>query len=224
MHTDRSYTLPTGLTSTDLTSGQRALLQHKIHIDAGAWVQSDASVRNRLTSAWTAALRLAHSLSLPDDALHWWASHPRGHVLLTADEEGYCPGERIVGDCKLSALALVPFHHVLMQPKMATIWALHSMDHLLGCDGEPSGGWLSDGGGCSLRWQRIGSQISALFALGYGVSDAAQQNPHWYLAEALWMALDDRSQLNVVDPKIERLLHQSILNAGFWRNFLGEEQ
>lgn len=225
MHTERSNPLPTGLTSTDLTSGQRALLQHKIHIDPGAWGQSDAGVRKRLASAWTAALHLADSFGgLPDDALRWWAHHPRGHVLLTADEEGYCTGDRTVGDRRVSALALVPFHRIVAQPKMATIRALHVLDHLLGCNGEPSGGWLSDGGGCSLRWQRIGSRIAAIFPLGYGISPTAQQDPHWYLAEALCMALNDRLQLNVADPKLERLLHQSILDAGFWRNFLAEDQ
>lgn len=225
MHTDRSNPLPTGLASTDLTSGQRALLQHKIHVDPGAWVQSDAGVRSRLTSAWTAALRLVDLLGgMPEDALNWWAHHPRGHVLLTGNEEGYCLGERISGDRRLAAVALVPLQWIVTQPNQAVTAALYVIDHLLGCDGEPSGGWLSDGSGRSQRWHRIGRQIAALFPLGYGISDAAQQDPHKYLAEAVWLALDDRSQLNVADPKLERLLHHSLLNPGFWRNFLAEER
>ncbi|MEZ4636680.1 MAG: hypothetical protein R2873_11445 [Caldilineaceae bacterium] len=216
---DRSHPTPAAL-----TPGQRDLLQHKIHVAPRALTQSDANVRRRLSSAWSAALRLVAALhGIPEDALHWWARQPRGHILLTAEDEGYSASLRASGDRALAATALVPLHRILAQPDHALKLTLQPLDHLLGCDADPTGAWLSDGGGRTPRWQRVGGHIATLFPLGYGLSDAGINDPHWYWAEGLATALRDRRKLNAADPKLERLLGQSILDDGFWRNFVAEE-
>ena len=143
-------------------------------------------------------------------------------MLITAADEGYCADLRTIGERSLEATALVPMHQVVHQPRQAALLALLPLDHLLGCDGDPSGPWLSEGGGRSPRWQRVGEEIATLFALGYGISEAGRHDPHIYLAEALWMAIHERQRLNIADPKLDRLLHASLLSAPFWRNFQRE--
>lgn len=212
----------THIAAANLSAGQRALLQHKIHIDDRAWAHSSAALQRRLPSVWNAALRLAGQLrGMPDTALNWWAAQPHGHILLTAHEDGYAP-TRTVGDRTLTATALVALPTILDQPAQARVLALHPLDHLLGSGGVPGDPWLSDGSGCTPRWQRIGAQIASLFELGYGSSTTAQRDPHWYLAEAITLAIDDRQRLNVADPKMERLLTHSVLATGFWHNFVDE--
>lgn len=208
--------------TANLTPGQRALLQHKIHVDPGAWQHSPLSIQRRLPSAWSAALRVAGQLrGLPDEALIWWAAQPHGHILLTANEDSYAHTYS-AGTRTLTATALLALPTVLDQPTQTRILALHPLDHLLGSGGTAHGIWLSDGGGCTPRWQRIGAQIASLFPLGYGSSASARCDPHWYLAESITLALDDRQRLNVIDPKMERLLNHSLLDVGFWRNFMDE--
>ncbi len=206
------------------TPGQLALLQHKIHVERGALAHSRGDIQERLSSPWSAALRLiAQWTGLPDELFLWWAAQPRGHVLITAADEGYCIDARATGDRALAATALVPMRRVVHQPRQAALLALLPLDHLLGCNGDPTGPWLSEGGGRCPRWQRVGEEIAALFALGYGTSEAARHDPHSYLAEALWMAIHERQRLNIADPKLDRLLHASLLSAPFWRNFRRQE-
>lgn len=208
--------------AAELTAGQRALLHQKIHIRPDALARSRGDLHERLPSAWQAAIEIAHSLrGLPEDALLWWAEQAAGHILLTADERGYRVDPVEHGDDLLRGVALIPLRQILGERAQAAMCALQPLDHLLGCGGA-DGPWLSDGGGVSPRWAQIGGQIASLFALSYGLSEDARNDPHLYLAEGLWTAIHDRRRLNVADPKLARLLQSSLLSASFWRRFRRE--
>jgi hypothetical protein len=203
-----------------LTPGQRALLSRKLHTQPGALAHSGGDVQEQLSSLWQAAIALVLQLDgLPEEALHWWAAHPAGHILLTAHHSGYCEGTLVEDERELTSVSRIPLQQIVFHIEQAAIAALFPLDHLLGCNGAPHEPWLSDGGGLTLYWQRVGQQIARLHTLGYGLSEPARQDVHIYLAEGLYLALNDRRRLNMNDPKLERLLKSSLLSTSFWRNF-----
>lgn len=207
---------------TELSPGLHLLLQQKIHVAADAYARSGRDVQARFPSGWSAAIETARLLGdLPEDAIHWWANQPQGHLLLTTGDDSYADS-LAVDEVELRGVARLPMAWLLEEPARALAAALRPLDHLLGCGGRADGRWLSDGGGISPRWQRVGSQIAALFALGYGATEVSRRDPHAYLAEGLALALRDHRQLNAQDPKLERLLSASLLSNGFWRNFRAE--
>lgn len=206
--------------SSALSSGQRLLLQRKIHVAEGAYAASGRVVRARFPSGWSAAIEIVGLLGgLPETAIGWWAEQPHGHLLLTADDDSYAASVSVDGE-EWRGVARLPMAWLVDDPARALAAALRPLDHLLG-DGE-DGRWLSDGGGISPRWEQVGAQIAALFALGYGATEASRIDPRVYLAEGLALALRDRRRLNGLDPKLERLLGASLLSDGFWHNFLAE--
>lgn len=218
------------VSSIVLSNGQRRLLQQKIHVAPGAYASSGLDVRARFASGWSAAIETARLLGgLPESALLWWAKQPNGHLLLTPADDSYAA---VLSTDVLSVdgetwegVAGLPLAWLLDDESARSLAAiLRPLDHLLGCGGVAEGRWLSGGGGISPRWQHIGAQIAALFPLGYGASEASRQDPHRYLAEGLALALTDRQQLNVNDPKLERLLLASILSDRFWRHFQAESE
>ena len=234
-----------------LSPGQQALLTQKVHVQPGALARSGGNVAERLPSAWHAATAMVRGLrGIPDEALHWWAAQPAGHIVLTARENRYETGSFCVGDRTLGAVSFIslntliaagaadaadrdaPEREMLPAPEQRERsaadlhpgWAraLLPLDHLLGCGGDAGGAWLSDGGGVTPRWQRVGRQVAALFPLGHGLSQVGRTDPHLYLAQGLFTLLRNRRRLNWADPKLERLLKASLLHRGFWRNFLRE--
>ncbi len=204
-------------------SGLRALLREKIHLARGALARSPGHVQERLASGWDGVMALAGLLAeLPDTGLGWWAQQPRGHILLTAQAQEYAAGELLHGQETLEAVAQVPLPLLVTAPEAVLALALQPLDHLLGCRGQAGGPWLSDGGGITPRWRRVGEQVVRLFPLGYGLSPQAQMDPHAYLAQGMALALLDPRRLQTADPKLHRLLQGSLLNPGFWRHFVQE--
>jgi len=208
---------------TDLSASQQRLLHNKIHVADGAYAASGRGVQGRFASGWSAALHVAQLLGgLPDAALGWWAEQPGGHLLLTSGDDGYRAALAVDEELR-QGVACLPLAWVIEGNREGLAAALRPLDHLLGCAGA-EGHWLSEGGGITPRWARIGGQIAGLFRLGYGESPASRQNAHAYLAEGLALALINRRRLNVNDPKLERLLFASLLSEGFWQHFLAEER
>jgi len=200
-----------------LSTSQRLLLQRKIHVSAEAYAQGGRAVQRRFPSGWSAAMAIARQLGgLPQTALRWWAEQPHGHLLLTAGDASYAASLSVDGEM-LTAVSAVPMGWLVEEEERALAAALRPLDHLLGCGGAAGDAWLSDGGGITPQWRRIGAQIARLFPLGYGTSEVSRQDPHAYLAAGLAAALTDRRRLNVDDPKLERLLGASLLSPSFWQ-------
>jgi len=205
--------------SSGLSDVQRQLLQSRVVGQPGApkWAPAEAP----FTTTWGGGIYLVSLLGgLPTSLLIWWAAQGAGHILLTTGEGGYVPGELIVGDLTLRSVSRVPLDLLAQDPLAALALALQPLDHLLGCNGEEGGAWLSEGGGITPALQEIGRQIHDLFRLGYGMTPAAQIDPRAYLAQGIVAILHQGRRLNTADPKLDRLLRGSLLNEGFCRNQL----
>ena len=203
----------------DLRPSQRRLLVEKVHIQPGADRRLPSQAP--FLTAWGGGIHLVSLLGdLPDALLGWWASQSAGHIVLTTVEASYLPGAVAVGSRTRAGVARIPLTLIAKDPLAALSLALYPLDHLLGCRGDEAGHWLSAGGGIAPAWMEIGRQIHSLFELGYGISPEAQKSPQAYLAQGLVIALHDARQLNTADPKLDRLLHGSLLNEGFCRRTL----
>ncbi len=189
----------------------------KVHVEPEALRQVSASRAHGVDVPWQAALHLARWVAaLPERALDWWAQAPAGHVVLAADGPAY----RLYDADGRQAVVRIPVLWAVQEPQRALSWALMPLDHLLGCWGKSDGRWLSDGGGIAQAWQEVGRQIARYFALGYGLTGEGRSDPHRYLAEGWAAALMDPRTLNTADPKLHRLLRDTLLSPGFWRRHL----
>lgn len=196
----------------------KRLLVAKVHLEPRAWNSVAAVDRAQFDNPWALTTFLGRYLArLPTSCVDFLAAHPRGHLVISSESSRYAEGPQQVGRRVLSDVAFIGARE-LAEGGLA-IWRPigQLLDHLLGCDGEPGGPWLSDGGGISPRWQDVGRRLQALFPLGYGIDELARSHPHFYLAQSLGWYFVDRRRLEVADPLVTRLLRTTLLDERFWR-------
>jgi hypothetical protein len=195
----------------------RALTRVKLHLVPGALEQVPTAISEHFDSPWAPVEVFKQQLRpFPTGLLRFWAAQERGHVLIGPQDRDYMPGQQRCGQRMLDGVAHVALADLATANSRPLVLVGRLLDHLLGCRGAADGAWLSDGGGITPRWQEVGQRVQELFALGYGQSEAAQHDPHAYFAEGLAAYCIDRRALNVADPLLERLLHRTVMNEGFW--------
>ncbi len=202
----------------------RTLRAHKVHMRKHALARVPDAVARQFRHAWAPVDTLVEFLGLfPDPLLHFWATHPAGHIVLTESEGGYIPGTVVQGRRQLHGVAFVPIPSLVGQGEPPLIYVAHLLDHLLGCDGAPDGPWLSDGGGRTAAWREVGARLYRQFTLGYASSEAARSDPHRYFAEGILAYWRDRTGLRVQDPGLEALLRTTVFNPQFWQRAEGNK-
>ena len=130
-------------------------------------------------------------------------------------QSGYVAGAVTIGERIHTDVARVSLYD-LESPLASISVVAQLLDHLLGCNGEPAGKWLSDGGGITPKLVLVGEEINQLFHLGYGIDEEATQDSRSYLARSLAWYIEDRRALNVADPRVERLLKRTLMSDSFW--------
>lgn len=209
--------MPSKAQDPQLAAAQR-LLPHHIHLTPDLWHASSTS-SHAFSDPFAPALRVAvRCARLPVALLDWWESLPTGHVLVTAQTSGYTVGRLSEEPRQLQHVAQVSLPD-LGGPALF-FWLAVLLDHHLGTAGAAAGSWLSDGGGFNAQWLEVGLRIQQLAGLGYGSSIAARTDPHVYFAEGVAQYLENRQALNVQDPKLERLLHTTLMDEDFCRRAL----
>jgi hypothetical protein len=148
--------------------------------------------------------------------LQWWVTQPTGHVVIGGQTSAYQPGPvQVRGRTLINVVHITSLD--VLKDEAAVLFALAGLfDHLLGCGGEAEGLWLSEGGGLTLEWRKVGKRILELFQLGYAPG-AAAGSPRTYFAWGLALYCTDRRALNLADPLLERLLRTTVMSSGFWQ-------
>jgi hypothetical protein len=165
--------------------------------------------------------RLAQHLhSLPAPLLQFLTHIPRGHIVLTAGVSHYEVHTESLRGQELEAVAFILLADLVEEPLCALEMVGHLLDHLLGCRGAPLGGWLSDGRGLNQSWMEVGRQVPPLFEFGYAIDQMAAATPRQYFARSVAWYIQDRHELNVIDPLIERLLRQTLFSESFCQRTL----
>lgn len=204
------------MTSPDRQAALTALLRHKVHVQKGTWPRLPTAQAERLRSPLDLGRRALWPLRrCPTALLLFWAAHPRGHVVIGLQPDGYRPGPQAVGGHPLDSVAWLAAPPLLEENPPLRPPIAHLLDHLLGSDGDPTGPWLSDGGGRSPAWLEVGQRLHRQFRLGYGPEEVAS-DPRAYFAWGLCSFLADPVALNTIDPGLERLLRTTLCSDGFW--------
>lgn len=193
----------------------------KIHIIPRLLEHSSRRVAAQFDSLWAPMERLAQHLHpLPAALLQFLTHTPRGHIILTAGVSRYEVHTWSLREQELEAVAFVSLTDLVEEPLSALETVGHLLDHLLGCQGAPLGGWLSDGNGLNQSWKEVGRQVPLLFQLDYAIDEMAAATPRQYFARSVAWYIQDRHKLNMSDPLIERLLRQTLFSESFCQRAL----
>lgn len=196
----------------------RQLQIHKIHIRKHALARVPQRIARHFAHPWEPVSALVRYFSLfPEPLLAFWLDHPAGHVVITADDEGYFPGTVTEGPYTWAGVAYISLPMLVKEGEHPLIYIAHLLDHLLGCDGVEDGQWLSEGGGYLPKWRDVGQRLYRQFQLGYAPTESARANPRRYFAEGIVSYWNDRRGLRVQDPGLEAILRTTLFDARFWR-------
>jgi len=207
------------------TEAFQRLKLSKIHLTPRLLERCPRRVARQFDSLWAPVEEFAQRLHPLPTALVQFLTHtPRGHIVLTAGVSSYEVGAQSLRRQELEAVAFISLTDLVEEPLHALHVVGHLLDHLLGCQGAPQGGWLSDGHALSPPWVEIGQQVPELFELGYAIDQIAAANPRQYFAQSLAWYIQNRRRLNVADPLIERLLRQTLFSENFCRRTLLSSQ
>lgn len=197
----------------------RQLMREKMHLEPEALRLSPLAVRQRYAHAWAPVQHLATLIRpCPLGLLSWWAECPRGHLLLTHLPSQYTEGPHRLRIETIENVAHVCLNDLGRQPRVALQPAACLLDHLMGSQGLAEGAWLSDGAGVVPELADVGGRVRECAALGYLEDYTDAPGGRGYFAVAVAWYLVESQRLNVLDPRIHRLLRNSLLSESFWSN------
>jgi hypothetical protein len=181
-------------------------------------IQAPPWVRGTFDHAWAPMKALAKQVRcLPPALCGYLQSCAGGFAAITAGESQYVPGSATVRSRSLQNVAFVSVEDLALGNERPLHVIGHLIDHHLGCGGDPEGCWLSEGGGVTPDWQEAGSRLPGLFALGYGLDQAAHANVRDYFAQSLAFYCRDRQRLNMADPQIYKWFRNTLWSERFWQ-------
>lgn len=195
----------------------RARLMPHVLTQAPPWV------RGVFDHAWAPMQALArHATCLPVPLLNHLLTYDGGFIAISTGQSRYAPGPATLPAGsgrfqKVHNVAFVSVEDLAGQNERPIHVIGHLIDHHLGCAGELSLPWLSEGDGITPALQAAGARLPHLFALGYGVDQVAQSNVRDYFAQSLALFCQDRQRLNVADPQIYKWLRSTLYSQAFWQ-------
>jgi hypothetical protein len=195
----------------------RQLTREKVHIEPETLRLSPPSVQRHYAHAWAPVQQMVRLLRpCPQELLRWWADTPRGHLLITHLPSRYAEGSHELRNETVENVARVCLVDLHRDPQVALHPVASLLDHLMGSHGTPKGEWLSDGAGVVPELEEAGATVREYAALGYVEELAEAPGPRGYFAVAFAIYLTEPERLNVMDPRMYRLLRSSILSEPFW--------
>jgi len=153
---------------------------------------------------------------LPARLWDYLLSCATGFAVISPGESYYLPGPTTIRGQAATNVAFVSVEDLAHGNDRPLHVIGHLIDHHLGCDGNPDGLWLADGGGVTPGWQKAGSRLTSLYPLGYGIDETARSSIRDYFAQSLAIYCRDRQRLNVADPQICRWLRDTLFDERFW--------
>ena len=196
----------------------RQLITEKVHVERQALRLSPPAVRQRYDHTWASVQHLEKVLHpCPEGLLRWWAESPRGHLILTHLPSRYEKGPQAVRKEMVENVAYICLSDLNRDPQIALRAVASLLDHLMGSHGATKGRWLSDGVGITPALEDVGQKVREYAALGYLEDIVEISDSREYFEVAFTMYLTSHKDLEVADPRIEKLLRTTILSESFWR-------
>jgi hypothetical protein len=204
---------------TERQTALRALWRERIHLDPNVLVSSPQEVQKHFETAWNLVEAYLLLLApLPSGLITWWLTQAGGHIVISALPSRYLPGTQTWRNQSYANVVFIAAQDLLGTGKAAFRVTIHLLDHLLGCGAHQERASLSQGYGLTPDLAKAAQRYKAIEQLKYGHIELDVTGAEDYLAETLWLALYERQTLNRIDPLIERLYFQTLLNERFWIN------
>ncbi len=183
----------------------------RIHISPEALARSPGHVSEHFDTVSDAlAATLALLQPLPRALVDLWLAQPRGHVVIDALEHGFVTGESVFRGRALLDVAWLRLT-LLVDDRIAYLtpagWLIARII-----------GWAQPHARDDQRWRDFERGVRSGFAAGYGRSQAARTDADAYLAEGIAWYLADPKSLNIVDPRLYKLLRATVFDEYFHRS------
>lgn len=207
--------------SNDPASPSQAWLHARARLMPDLLAKSPLWVRSVFDHSWAPMRALSHQVAqLPpllwSQLLRW----DSGYVVVCTGDSHYSPGPYSIRRQVLTNVAFVSVKDLAVDSEQPLHVLGHLIDHHLGCSGDITGPWLSEGSGVSPHWRRAGEHLSDLFALGYGVDSIAQASVRDYFAQSLAIYCRDRQRLNIADPQIYKWFRSVLWDEASWKGLV----
>jgi hypothetical protein len=195
----------------------KVLGNERIHLDPNALSSLPNSLQNQFECVWTPVESLLELLEpFPAGLLNWWLGIPNGHIVISSLPSSYNPGELYWRTHKYTSIAYISPQDLLGSGKVAFLVTMRMLNHLFGSGGEQDNAYFSQGFGLTPKLAEAALQYVSIEQLQYGHSILSITSASDYLAETLWLALQDRQSLNRIDPLLEKLYYRTLLSERFW--------
>lgn len=195
----------------------RSIWRDKMHVEPRALQLAPARIARSYEHIWQPAeLLMVELKALPLGLLRLWQQSTRGHLIFTHRPSVYQPGPRSWHETTFEGVCDLSLTDLREDKRRALLAVFNLLDHLLGSDASQGGPWLSDGGGVTPALREVGARFTQIYALGYGREELGAETAHDYLAQTLWLYLHDARRLNVLDPLVYKLYHNTLMNERFW--------
>ncbi|MHB1355324.1 MAG: hypothetical protein ACYCZF_05015 [Anaerolineae bacterium] len=195
----------------------KAIWRERIHVDPITLATSPRSVQSHFDTAWQLVEAYLRLLSpFPASLLNWWLDQPQGHVVISSAPSRYHPGIQTWHSQSYTSVAHIATPDLLGSGKGAFLASIRLLDHLFGNGAAQDQTYFSAGYGITPELADAAQRYIAIERLRYGHAELNIVSADSYLAETLWLALNDRQALNRIDPLLEKLFYQTILDERFW--------
>jgi hypothetical protein len=203
---------------TEREHALRTLWRKRIHLDPNALATSPRIVQGHFETPWQLVETYLHLIALlPAGLLDWWLVQPNGHIVINSVLSVYHPGVLLWHGQSFTGVTFITTQDLLDSGKGAFLFSMQLLDHLFGCGAEREQDNFSRGYGMTPDLEETAQRYVAIEKLQYGHAELNTTSPAAYLAETLWLGVCDHQVLNQIDPPLEKLYQQTLLNERFWR-------
>ncbi len=195
----------------------RSIWRDKIHIEPRALEMAPPAVRQSYEHIWQPAeLFLRELQPLPPGLLRVWARSERGHVVFTHLDSVYRPGPQPWRESTLDSVCYLSVRDWVQDRTPAWLMFIQMLDHLLGSDAQEGAPRFSGGGGTTSALRDAAARFASIHQLNYGHRELGVSAASDYFAHTFWLFMNEPQRLNVLDPLVHKLYHQTLFNPEFW--------
>lgn len=189
-----------------------SLLPH-LHILPDALAQSPGYVAEHYPTPM-AALRATERLlsPLPEPLRRGWLAGSDGHVVINISQHAFIPGPNQAHKRLLEDVAWVQASRLVTDPAGFLTPVGHLIHHLI------LDRWHLPRETNPAIWEEFWGGLTSCQRAGYAASHEASEDISLYLAVGIARWLADRRELNLHDPRLEKLLAVTVFEAAFYRN------
>ncbi len=182
----------------------------RVHVTHDAVARSPRAVQEWCkTGVQALTTTIAMLEPLPQALLSRWLQTEDGHVIINAHRHDFTTEAAAFRGRSLSGVAWVNLQWLLQDPVLYLMPIGVLIAHKIG--------WGKANQPKNQPWQDFVRGVLSGFEAGYGRHQAALRHPGYYLAEGIAWYLVDSRQLNIENPRLQKLLRRTLFSETWYR-------